>query len=228
MSVLLVAAIVGTGNGISTMAQYSKPKKEVTEKKEEKLSAREIAEQIADGTYKGKKLKETKYYDTYEASDGSIVAAYYSSPVRFEDEEGALREYNPDLIKTKNEDAYSYTGDVMSQNYDADKYAYVNTAGNSRQYFPKELNDNTPILMEKDEYSLSLTPVFNVEADVNNNDLSGQSGAIEEGVIKTSDDEVEYVKDNITYQYVSMDNGVKENIIINDRYSKLTYSLHIH
>ncbi|MFR2213459.1 MAG: hypothetical protein ACLS61_06365 [Ruminococcus sp.] len=38
--------------------------------------------------WRGKKLKETKYYDTYEASDGSIVAAYYSSPVRFEDENG--------------------------------------------------------------------------------------------------------------------------------------------
>lgn len=140
---LLTVAIVGTGSGISTFAESRKVEektaKKTAEQKEETLSAQEIAEQIADGTYKGKKLKETKYYDTYEAADGSVVAAYYSSPVRFEDEDGKLKEYDSNLIETDDKEADSYTGEAMSGSYNTEDYAYVNTAGNSKQYFPEEL-----------------------------------------------------------------------------------------
>lgn len=73
IAMLLVIATVGTGSGISTMAESTKAKNEkgkTTEKtqKEQALSPDEVAQQIADGTYKGRKLKETKYYDTYEAA----------------------------------------------------------------------------------------------------------------------------------------------------------------
>lgn len=95
IALLLVTATVGTGSGISTMADSIKVGKETGQatqqtQKDQTVSPDEIAKQIADGTYKGRKLKETKYYDTYEAADGSIIAAYYSSPIRYEDENGEL------------------------------------------------------------------------------------------------------------------------------------------
>lgn len=99
LAMILAVSIVGTGSGISTMADSMRVKNEKeTGQKEEALSTEEIAQQIADGTYKGKQLKKTKYYDTYEAADGSIVAAYYSSPIRFEDENGELKDYDSKVI----------------------------------------------------------------------------------------------------------------------------------
>ena len=235
IALLLTVSIVGTGSGISTMADSMKATNKTTktaEQKEETLSAEEIAQQIADGSYKGKKLKETKYYDTYEASDGSIVAAYYSSPVRFEDENGKLKAYDSNLIEADDKQASVYTGDAMSGSYKADKYAYVNTAGNSKQYFPEDLNKNTPILMEKDQYSLSLNPVIDsreekaasVENVEDEESISEKKEISADNAVKSEADKIEYIKDDVTYQYVSMDNGVKENIIISEQPENLTYS----
>lgn len=229
LAMLLTVAIVGTGSGISTMADSMKVKNEKkTGQKEKSLSPEEIAGQIADGTYKGKKLKKTKYYDTYEAADGSIVAAYYSSPVRFEGEDGKLEDYNACLIDTDSKQASSYTGDVLSESYNTEDYAYVNTAGNSKQYFPEDLKEDTPILMEKDVYSLSLVPKTDdkektSEEEKQKKNVSDEKETQSENIIKSSDDKVAYEKDDVTYQYVSLDNGVKENVIINNRTDELTY-----
>ena len=232
IALLLVTATVGTGSGISTMADSIKVGKETGQatqqtQKDQTVSPDEIAKQIADGTYKGRKLKETKYYDTYEAADGSIIAAYYSSPIRYEDENGELQEYDSNLIKTDNKKASSYTGDAMSESYHRKDYAYVNTAGNSKQYFPEELSEESPILMEKEGYSLAFVPETDKEEageEPEENKVGNKSDAASGKAVKASEDRVEYTEDNVTYQYVSLDNGVKESVIINHQTDEMTYS----
>lgn len=233
IAMLLVIATVGTGSGISTMAESTKAKNEkgkTTEKtqKEQALSPDEVAQQIADGTYKGRKLKETKYYDTYEAADGSVVAAYYSSPIRYEDENGELQEYDSNLIETDNKKASYYTGEAMSESFHTEDYAYVNAKGNSKQYFPEKLAEESPILMENGAHSLAFVPEIDdkkvSKEKSEKDDTENKKETTSDNVVKASKDKVEYVEDDVTYQYVSLDNGVKENVIINNKTDELLYS----
>ena len=63
-------------------------------------------------------------------------AIFYSDAVRFEDEDGNLCDYQPKLVETT---AYAPDG-----------YSYENKAGDSKQYLPETLTEDTPVLLEKD------------------------------------------------------------------------------
>ena len=45
-------------------------------------------------------------------------------------------------------------------------YAYENREGDSKQYLPEALSENTPVLMEKGDYRISFHPVAIPEAGI--------------------------------------------------------------
>ncbi|MEE0742495.1 MAG: hypothetical protein U0M21_09480 [Emergencia sp.] len=75
----------------------------------------------------------------FELGDGKKTAIFYSQPVRFEDENGTLRDYEPTLVEI--------TGGQSSLGKDLSGYAFENESGDKKQYLPEELSENTPIMI---------------------------------------------------------------------------------
>ena len=184
-------------------------KNNIESKKEISMSYDRITKQLEEGTYKGEKIGGTEYSNRYAGEDGSAIEVYYEDPIRYRDKNGKLKEYDSQLISTKNRKAVAYGGNADSDSYDEESYAFENKSGDSKQYFPEKLSDETPILMEKDNYSLSFSPK---ETDMLNVEL------------KEGNAEYKSEDENITYQYESLDNGVKENIIFSDVPEEKEYS----
>ena len=86
--------------------------------------------------------KNTEDSTTYDAGDGVLVTEYYG----------------PTLKK------------LESRN-DLNGYAYENTAGDQKQYFPENLTEETPILLENEDKQIRLVPVEGPEK----NDKKGDS-----------------------------------------------------
>ena len=76
---------------------------------------------------------------TYDAGNGLKVTELYSQNVRFKDDKGNLVDYDPSLVKVE--------GKKTDNGTSLEKYAYENKTGDKKQYFPKEMTEETPILM---------------------------------------------------------------------------------
>lgn len=69
----------------------------------------------------------------------------------------------------------------------------MNTAGNSKQYFPEELSEESPILMEKEGYSLAFVPETDKEEageEPEENKVGNKSDAASGKAVKASEDRV--------------------------------------
>lgn len=102
--------------------------------------------------------KNTEDSTTYDAGAGVLVTEYYGQDVRFRNEDGELVDYDPTLKKLESRD-------------DLNGYAYENTAGDQKQYFPENLTEETPILLENEDKQIRLVPVEGPEK----NDKKGDS-----------------------------------------------------
>lgn len=93
----------------------------------------------------------TESITTYDLGNGKRASVFYSYNVRYEDEEGNLVDYDPELVdisgKAATEQGTSLTG-----------YKYENKQGNFKNYIPESPSESTPIIMEYDKYSISMTP----------------------------------------------------------------------
>ena len=86
----------------------------------------------------------TEDMSVFQLEGNPKKAIFYSDAVRFEDEDGNLCDYQPELVET--------TADAP------DGYSYENKAGDSKQYLPETLTEDTPVLLEKDKYRISILP----------------------------------------------------------------------
>lgn len=137
-------------------------------------------------------------YDTVELEDGTKVQTFYSYPVRFEDEKGEMTRIEPELVRSDSK---------MTENgISLDGYSFENKTSPYRTYIPDELSDDTPILMENDDYSFSMAP---------SSDLMRSSG--EEVSVRDTTATFGTDKTDIKLEYISQNDGVKENIILNER-----------
>lgn len=143
----------------------------------------------------------TENSNTYLMSDGSKKLEILGEDIRYK-ENGKLKEYNTSLSNINKNDKKRIRKTV-AENAPED-FDYVNTSGDSKQYFPNKLKNGSEIVMSKDKYSLSFLPCINKE-----NILMSE----------VKDNEITYTSSNteIEYQYTSLKNGVKENIIFNSR-----------
>ena len=94
-------------------------------------------------------IEKTENTTTYQLSDGSNMTVFYGGDVRFADEKGSLVDYDPSLVRVKTDT--SENGNLL------EGYAYENKEGDSRQYMPENLSEDTPVLMEKGGYTLALS-----------------------------------------------------------------------
>lgn len=102
--------------------------------------------------------KNTEDSTTYDTGAGVLVTEYYGQDVRFRNEDSELVDYDPTLKKLESRD-------------DLNGYAYENTAGDQKQYFPENLTEETPILLENEDKQIRLVPVEEPEK----NDKKGDS-----------------------------------------------------
>ncbi len=202
LSLILVTALVTTGLNLDTMSQSiyaSQTQKNENRKTQEKVT---VVKELVD--------ERTENSNTYLLSDGSKQAEIFTDSIRFE-KDGGLVEYNPELVKIDSEDKEILDKKTSENIKD---YLFVNESGDSKQYFPKKLDKDTGIVLNHGKYVVGMTP------------------EIEEGQSYAPDkerDTVTYVSDErgISYEYISMKDGIKENIILNSKPEQYTFEYKI-
>ena len=97
----------------------------------------------------------TKDSTTFQMKDGKKQTVFYGQDVRFEDENGDLQEYDPSLVRV--------TGSKSEQGEDLKGYQYENKEGDKKHYLPKDLSEETPVLMENGKYQISFAPIYGQE-----------------------------------------------------------------
>ncbi len=202
LSLILVTALITTGLNLEAMSQSiyaSQTQKKENRKTQEKVT---VVKELVD--------ERTENSNTYLLSDGSKQAEIFTDSIRFE-KDGGLVEYNPELVKIDSEDKEILDKKTSENIKD---YLFVNESGDSKQYFPKKLDKDTGIVLNHGKYVVGMTP------------------EIEEGQSYAPDkerDTVTYVSDErgISYEYISMKDGIKENIILNSKPEQYTFEYKI-
>lgn len=192
LSLILVMTMLVTGLNLDMMTEsvYAAQKVKKEETKQNEVT---VIKELVD--------ERTENSNTYLMSDGSKKLEILGENIRYE-ENGKLRDYDTSLLKISKEDKNELEKTVAENN--SDEFNYVNASGDSKQYFPDKFKDGSEIVMSKDKYSLSFSLCTDKEdifkAKVNN-------------------DEIRYAAtdENVEYQYISLRNGIKENIVLSSR-----------
>ncbi len=151
----------------------------------------------------------TETVTAFNLGNGYMHKTYHSEAVRYEDEDGKLTDYNPALVSVQ--DAKSENGKSLSD------YRWVNKQGDSKQYFPDELDSSSPVLMEKDGYGIEMSLLTET--------------AFETPQLQKEKRETPYydkTESNITASYASGDgsqkveytsenHGIKESIVLTEK-----------
>ena len=74
-------------------------------------------------------------------------------------------DYDSKLKKVSKQDEKSLKKDISDKSVEG-KYAFVNKSGDAKNYFPKKLDEDSSIVLTKDKYSISFSPVINEKIDV--------------------------------------------------------------
>ncbi|MDD6310814.1 MAG: hypothetical protein PUB09_02620 [Firmicutes bacterium] len=162
--------------------------------------------------------EKTEATTTYELSSGKLMTVFHSDDVRFRDDNGMLTDYDPELEAVEDEES---TG-----GRDLFGYAFENREGDSKQYLPQVISEETPVLLEKGDASISMSP-----ADETLEALGiGQSLMTEEAEVETPYQSTEeklvdarYSGENADLTYRSEDKGVKESLILKERPASNTF-----
>lgn len=152
-------------------------------------------------------LQKTENKTIYQLDNGLKREVLYDGNVRFY-EGKKLVDYDPSLVKIKSKKS--------ENNKDLSKYAYENMKGDKKNYLPKEISEDTPVLLENNKYNISISPVeektksvsLKTEETIN---IYDETETLPLKAVYTSND------NDITLEYISQDNGVKENLILNEK-----------
>lgn len=151
----------------------------------------------------------TETVTAFNLGNGYMHKTYHSEAVRYKDDDGELTDYNPALVSVRE--------DKSENGKDLTEYRWVNKKGDGKQYFPEELDADSPVLMEKDDYSIEMYML---------SETSFEAPQLQKGKIQTPYyDETE---SNITASYASGDgkqiveytsenHGIKESIVLTER-----------
>ena len=202
LSLILVITMIVTGMNLNVMSDsiYAAQKQEKkNEKVEEKVK---VVKELVD--------ERTENSNTYLLSDGSKQTEIFTENIRFK-KDGKFSNYDPILTKLGREDK-EILDKKASENIE--DYLFVNESGDRKQYFPKKLNQETGILLNYGKYVVSMAPDLEEEKcytpDKESDTITYESG-----------------EEDISYQYISMKDGVKENIILNSKPEKYTFEYKI-
>ncbi len=152
---------------------------------------------------------------TYSLGDGEKMTVFHGGQVRFEDEDGKLKDYDPSLIEIPADEESSFGS--------LDEYKYTNKEGDKKQYLPETLDEDTPVLLENGELKMSFTPTKDT---LKSNGLENTQAKIEKEKVPTIYESEENKAVNAVYgdeeaksifKYTSCTSGVKETITLNKK-----------
>ena len=153
----------------------------------------------------GKIIDKTENSTIYQLDDGMKREIIHDSNIRFK-ENGKLIDYDPSLVKVED--------NKTENNTDISQYAYENNKGDKKNYIPKNISEETPIILENNTYQITISPT---EKETNKVKVE------DENVLNIYDEEVklpvkaiyESKDQKSSLEYISQDNGIKENVILN-------------
>lgn len=153
---------------------------------------------------------------TFDLGGGKKKTLLHGGAVRYKDENGNYVDYDPALVKIPNDEK-------SINNNDLDGYEYKTKSGDKINYIPENLSEETPILLEYEGYELSFSPatktVKNIVTEFDDVELEDETlPEIYEEKTETASTKAIYLGDNenIKYEYISGDNGIKENIVLDE------------
>ena len=152
----------------------------------------------------------TENSNTYLLSDGSKQLAIYPENIRYKAGE-ELVDYNAELTDISGKDKKILEKEALK---DVTEYANVNESGDSKQFFPKIISKENGVVMTKNNYVVEMAPV------ISKND---------EYSLAVRDTNANYTNSEkyIEYKYESLNNGVKESIILNSESEEYEFSYEI-
>lgn len=223
-----------------TAAQKEEARKEDA-KVREKLKQTKLSREKNKKATVVKELKNlrTTNSTTYLLSNGSRKLEIYGEDIRYK-ENGKYVDYDPSLKKiSKSEEKELKEQKVTKDKDTAGNYAYVNTAGDAKHYFPENLDEDKAVVMTKKNHVISFAPVRkedtveNVEdtkqdkqdSAITDTEMQGKSEKISKSITPLKIEKKSIKEDNLTYsdgrtisyQYTSLKNGVKEEIILHEK-----------
>lgn len=185
--------------------------KEVKKAKEENDKSSEIDKEL--------KKYRTGNSTTYLLKNGKKKLEIFGDEIRFKDN-GEWKNYNPLLKKLDKKDNDTLS-EIINKLDINNKYEYSNVSGDTKQYFPSELDDESNVVMSKKDYVIAFSP-SNIESLVDL-EKSGKSDSEKEtaklDVDSVNAQKIKY-KDSgkkIEFSYESLTHGVKEEIVLNDK-----------
>lgn len=232
ISFILIIALMVTGLNLDTMADSvyaaQKNRTESNAGKEKVTVVKELTGERTEST------------NTYLMSDGSKKMEVYGENIRYK-EKGRWKDYDNTLNEISGTDEKKLNVICENdENLNAGEYQYVNTQGDSRQYFSKKLDKEHPIVMSSEKYAICFAPVSEDDKESKTeegknrttvNEIEGKKYLTnEEEIIAQEEDgedcnKVEYSSEsqNIKYVYTSLNNGVKEEIVLDKKPERNTF-----
>lgn len=161
---------------------------------------------------KEKKSERTQYSTTYKLSNGAYETELYNTEIRYKDEKsGRLVDYDASLVEIKDNDKIKGINNLQ-------EYKYQNKSGDRKNYFPAKLKDSTPIITEFDDYKISIVPTKSHTSKVSL-DKSAPVQSVGYYAEQKDSYSVTYsnIKEDTDINIVSLENGIKENIILKEK-----------
>lgn len=173
----------------------------------------------------------TKNSTTFRLSNGKKESVFYGQDVRYEDENGNLKDYDPTLVEIKDK--------TSGHGHNLKDYQYENKDGDKKQYLPKKLTESTPVLMEHDKYEISFAPITGEESGIKTQDRQKEKTEenafssinklkrtkLQREEVLTAEDKKEELPVSVAYEsedknctflYQSLDMGVKESVTLKE------------
>lgn len=218
LSVLLALAIIASNFNVQVNARQEQTNVETknintdNEGKTEPVAIKEL------------KNERTVDSNTYLLNNGMKKTVYYSDNIRYE-EDGKVKAYNPELVKMDESDKEEAGKSKVISDSNAEAYKYVNKAGDTKQYLPKTMKEETPVLLTNNKYRVSFAPVSDKKmqedtifenktkaVEIENQEVTNiVTEKEEEKKVKAN---YEYANEDVALSYQSLEHGIKEDIIL--------------
>ncbi|MEE1038686.1 MAG: hypothetical protein U0K95_05910, partial [Eubacterium sp.] len=147
---------------------------------------------------------------TYYLGEGKNMTVWHGGQVRFEDEDGNLTDYEPQLEEIEKEKTL--------QGKDLKGYSFTNKEGDAKHYLPEKIGEDAPLIMEKEDFAIEMSLA---DETVKMLGLEDAHGIIKEETVQTIEGEeklpvtaVYENKDSAFLALTSTADSVKETITL--------------
>ncbi len=161
-------------------------------------------------------IEKTEDTTTYDLGDGEKMTVFHGGQVRYEDKNGDLKDYDRRLVGIKD-------ASKTENNNSLEGYKYENNKGDKKHYIPEKFSEETPIIMENGEYSITIAP-SDETLEANGAENINVSVKKEETPTIYEDEDVLPVRaeyrsqsSRACFSYESGEEGIKETLTIKEK-----------